>query len=359
MNAKPSFSYFSDMFHLGNGLEQLRKTGYHHVLFWLFYLAFWILTSFDDVSSFWFKLQNVGLTMCFHMAVTYFNLYVLIPTLLQKRQYLAYSVALLLSISLVCYPIVFVLYKLNSEVANTDLVWNTRFFFVTAVGVSYTVIITSALKLFFDWFKKEKEARELSILSRDTELKYLKNQINPHFLFNSLNNLYALSLKKSDEVPEVIIKLSDILRYLLYEASEERVALSQEIAYLKNYIEIEKLRFGKRLEIKFEEQVLDYGDLTIEPMLLIPFVENAFKHGPAKNNSRGFIDIQVEFTDDWFFFRVRNNVLSENEVFVVSEGGIGNHNVEKRLEMLYPSRYQLNQTKSDEYYEVELKLKLK
>lgn len=345
------------MFRLARWLDHLRKTGFHHVLFWLFYLAFWVLTTFDDQSSLSLRFQNVGITILFHAAVSYFNLYVLIPTLLQKKQYVSYSLALLLSITLVCYPILYLLYLLNSDVANTDLVWNTRFFFVQAMGVSYTIIITSALKLFFDWFNKEKEARELSILNRETELKYLKNQINPHFLFNSLNNLYSLSLKKSDKTPEVILKLSEILRYLLYESASDKVTLDKEIQYLKNYIEIESLRFGNRANIVFEE-VGDFDEVEIEPMLLIPFVENAFKHGLGKNIDAGFIHVRAELTDDWFFFSVRNNVLESNEVLLVSDGGIGNENVRKRLNLLYPQRYELNQTNSDEQYHVQLKLKL-
>jgi len=345
------------MLRLARWLDQLRKTGFHHLLFWLFYLAFWVLTTFDDQTSLSLRFQNVGVTILFHAAVSYFNLYVLIPTLLQKKQYVSYSISLLLSITLVCYPILYLLYLLNSDVANTDLVWNTRFFFVQAMGVSYTIMITSALKLFFDWFNKEKEARELSILNRETELKYLKNQINPHFLFNSLNNLYSLSLKKSEKTPEVILKLSEILRYLLYESASDKVPLDKEILYLKNYIEIESLRFGNRANIVFEE-IGDFDSVEIEPMLLIPFVENAFKHGLGKKIDAGFIYVRAELTDDWFFFSVRNNVLVTKEVLVVSDGGIGNENVRKRLDLLYPQKYELNQTNSDEQYHVQLKIKL-
>lgn len=345
------------MFRIAHWLVQLRKSGFHHFLFWIFYLAFWVLTTFDDASSFSLRFQNVGISLLFHAAVSYFNLYVLIPTLLQKKQYVVYSFSLLLSITLVCYPIIYALYLLNSDVANTDLVWSTRFFFIQAMGVSYTIIITTALKLFFDWFNKEKEARELSILNRETELKYLKNQINPHFLFNSLNNLYSLSLKGSDKTPEVILKLSEILRYLLYESASDKVSLDKEIQYLKNFIEIESLRFGARANIVFEE-VGDFEDVKIEPMLLIPFVENAFKHGLGKKIDAGFIHVRAELTDDWFFFSVRNNVLESKEVLLVSDGGIGNENVRKRLNLLYPQKYELNQTNSDEQYHVQLKLKL-
>lgn len=125
----------------------------------------------------------------------------------------------------------------------------------------------------------------------------------------------------------------------------------------KNYIEIESLRFGDRANIQFEE-IGDFDTVEIEPMLLIPFVENAFKHGLGKKIDAGFIHVRAELTDDWFFFSVRNNVLETKEVFVVSDGGIGNENVRKRLNLLYPQKYELNQTNSDEQYHVQLKLKL-
>jgi len=148
-----------------------------------------------------------------------------------------------------------------------------------------------------------------------------------------------------------------LFRSLLYESASDKVPLDKEILYLKNYIEIESLRFGNRANIVFEE-VGDFDTVEIEPMLLIPFVENAFKHGLGKKIDAGFINVHAELTDDLFFFSVRNNVLESNEGLAVSDGGIGNENVRKRLNLLYPQRYELNQTNSDEQYHVQLKLKL-
>ncbi len=338
-------------------LDRLKISGWHHVLFWLLYTAFWMFTSFEDEINLGQKLVNILATLFFHALVVYFNLYVLIPWFLKKKQYFGYSLSLLLSITLVCYPILYVIYLINKDIANTDLVWNGEFFLVNAVGVSYSIVITTALKLFFDWYKKENEARELSILQSQTELKFLKHQINPHFLFNSLNNLYSLSLKKSDLAPEVVLKLSEILRYLLYEASSDTVSLDREIEYLENYIEVEKLRFGNRARITTEFSG-DFKNARIAPMLLIPFVENAFKHGLANTNADGFIEVSAELTEDVFFFTVRNNVFDKKTVLLSDSGGIGNKNVTQRLEILYPSRYQLNQTKSGNLYEVQLKLVL-
>ena len=345
------------MFRLADWFNRLRNSGFHHILFWLFYTAFCLFTSFEESISFQQRFGNVLVTLVLHALVAYFNLYFLIPQLLHKKLYLAYSFALLLSISLVCYPILYFLYLINRDIADTDLVWNGQFFFMNAVAVSYTVIITSALKLFFDWFNKEKEANALSILNSQAELKFLKQQINPHFLFNSLNNLYALSLKKDERTPEVILKLSEILRYLLYEAGAERVGLDREIEYLKNYLDIEKLRFGDRVDIRLTCSG-NFEHAEIEPMLLLPFVENAFKHGPGKSSAHGFIYVAAELTNDEFFFTVRNNVQPQNKVYTSVTGGIGNENVRKRLNILYPSRYELNQAISGQEYEIQLKLLL-
>jgi len=338
---------------------KLKKYGLHHILFWLSYVVFWVLTGLGSGLSVKDLLINIAAPLTFHAAAAYFNLYVLIPLLLQKKYYVAYSLSLLMTISLVTYPLIFTIYELNRSVASAASVWTVRFFVINAVSVSYTVIITSALKLFFDWYNKESEARKLDALNTETELKYLKSQINPHFLFNSLNNLYSLALKKSDDSPKAIVMLSDILRYLLYESAEKRVLLEKELDYLKNYVEMESLRFGERAKISMTIDG-EFNDLEIEPMLLIPFVENAFKHGLGKSNAPGFIDILARLTDDTFFFTVENNVMASNEVYTNKpEGGIGLSNVKKRLEILYSDRFELNQIESGKHYQVQLKLELK
>lgn len=337
---------------------RISKYGLQHILFWISYTAFWFLSSADAYSDIRIWAMNVCIPLLFHALVAYFNLYVLIPGFLQKKLYLAYALALGLSISLVSYPVMFLLYRVNSDIALASHVWSWKFFVVTAVGVSYTVVITTALKLFFNWYQRDAETKLLSTLNTESELKYLKTQINPHFLFNSLNNLYALALKKSDETPKAILKLSEILRYVLYEAGEKKVPLQKELEYLINYVEIEKLRFGTRanIEMNFKGEV---ANQLIEPMLLIPFVENAFKHGLGKTNGPGFIEIESELTDNTFFFSVTNNVNASNEVYTDKQpGGIGLSNVVNRLNILYPERYQLNQIESGKNYQVQLKIQL-
>lgn len=338
--------------------DSLSKYGLHHVLFWICYALFWFLNSAESYQSFGQQFLNISVPLVFHAIAAYFTMYVLIPVFLLKKQYLAFTIALALTISLVSYPILYLLYHINKEIAVAEQVWSLRFFLITAIGVSYTVFITGGLKLFFNWYQRDRDTKLLSALNTESELKFLKTQINPHFLFNSLNNLYALSLKKSDQTPKAILKLSEILRYVLYEASEEKVPLEKEIEYLKNYIEIEKLRFGDRAQISFFEEQ-EYGEALIEPMLLIPFVENAFKHGLGKTNGPGFIEIHSQLINNTFFFTVTNNVNAANEVYTNEQsGGIGLLNVKNRLDILYPERYQLDQTKSGKHFQVQLKLEL-
>jgi two-component system LytT family sensor kinase len=343
---------------LPSGLfRKFRKYGLHHLFFWVFYVAFWLVITYNEEVPFFNRLLNVSIPIVFHAVVAYFNIYFLVPVLLKKKKYFSFSVALLLSITLVCFPLMYLLYQLNREIAG-GFFWNIKFFFLNAVSASYTVMIVTALKLFFDWYKTENQTRQLVALQTETELKYLKSQIHPHFLFNSLNNLYALSLKKSDQTPEVILQLSEILRYVLYEAGEKKVSLDKEVSYLKNYLEIERLRMGERVKIEMSVSG-NFDSYEIEPMLLIPFIENAFKHGPGLNPGPGFIYIRMILDNNEFIFSVENNVSDKKLVYANdSSGGIGLANVKKRLDLLYSSGYELTLNESEGVFSVLLKLKL-
>jgi len=330
---------------------------YGHLLFWLVYSVFWLVIAQDKKDTLGWIYSTIIL-LTFHAVASYFNLYVLIPLQLQRKKYGYYVVSLLLTITLLCFPLMMSLYRINGEEAYRPAFWNAEFFLVTAISISYTVVITMAISLFFRWFNKEQQAKRLQVLNAETELKYLKSQIDPHFLFNSLNSLYSLSLKKSEETPTYIIKLSELLRYLLYEGRQDKVPLSHEIGYLENYLEIEKLRIGNRATIEFE--VLGNIDQTeIEPMLFLPFVENAVKHGLGSRSQHCWMKVTLELTDDEIFFTVRNNVQASNEVLLnKKEGGIGLENVKKRLNIFYPDNHELTITNIQDIFEVVLKISI-
>lgn len=198
--------------------------------------------------------------------------------------------------------------------------------------------------------KKEEYAKNQQAVA---ELHLLKSQISPHYLFNVLNSLYALSLKKSDETPNVILKMSDILRYSLYEAQEKEIAISHEIHILDMYIDIEKLRIPKNASVFFSHSVKD--SVKIVPMLLLPLIENAFKHGIDSSVGDSYINASLICSQDKLIFTCDNSFkeLPKKEV-----GGIGIENIRKRLELLYPGNHCLDIKKSKDVFTVTLEIKL-
>lgn len=293
--------------------------------------------------------------------VSYFNIYFLFPNFLRKKNYGSYFIAILLSISLATLIMASALMLLNTlTVADKADLFSVGFMLPSAMAITYTTAITMSLKLVKHWYENERLAKDLEKLNTETELKYLKSQINPHFLFNSLNSIYALSLKKSDLTPELILKLSDILRYILYEGSEKKVGLSQEIKYLKSFLELEKVRHGDRMSLDIEI-IGDVDHQEIAPMLLIPFVENSFKHGLGKDRSQGFVKVVLEMDGDKMNFSITNS-KPKNEHRLSNEkgytGGIGLKNVKKRLNLLYPKKHKLDVRETENEFNVSLQLEL-
>jgi two-component system, LytTR family, sensor kinase len=336
-------------------LFNFRRYKLDHLLFWLLYTFFWLLVSgsFNNPA----QILNSLVVVFFHASASYFNIYILVPLLLQKKKYFAYGLSLLLSITLTCFPLAFAIYYSNPG-NPPDNLWSEDFFIFNTITTSYAVAITMILRLMLQWYQREKEKSELLQITTETELKYLKSQINPHFLFNCLNSIYSLTLKKSDDAPQTVLKLSDMLRYLLYEAGEEMVSIDKEINYLKNYLELEKIRLGNRGEIIFEVTT-DSEDYLIEPMLLMPFVENSFKHGLNTKATDGWVSIVLYISNGKLQFNISNNKGVKN--FVKAEygvGGIGIENVKKRLQLLYPSAHLLQIENEDTIYSVKLELEL-
>ncbi len=225
----------------------------------------------------------------------------------------------------------------------------------------YAVIALGVcLKIIRDWDKKDRLTLQLTEEKRDAELQFLRAQIHPHFLFNTLNNLYGLALKQSPHTPDSILKLSGLLDFILYECNAEKIPLRKEIELIRHYIELERLRFGERLALTFEPK-MPQEDLPIAPLLLLPFVENAFKHGAANTTSdRVFVKIDLTVEGKTLFFQVENS--KNNRPGNGSENGhkgIGLRNVEKRLALLYPGRYELEKVEGEDVFLIALKLQLK
>jgi two-component system LytT family sensor kinase len=187
---------------------------------------------------------------------------------------------------------------------------------------------------------------------KEQELHYLKRQIHPHFLFNTLNTIYGFALKQSKHTPDIILKLSNLLDYILYQVNKPKVSLKEEVLHIKEYIELEKIRFQDTLKVKFKTSEID-EEIQIAPMLLIPFVENAFKHGSMID---GFlqIEIQIEVKENQLEFIIQNTIHNNEEK--VEKGGIGLENIRKRLELNYSNNYKLENKIKDNWYLAELRI---
>lgn len=222
-----------------------------------------------------------------------------------------------------------------------------------SVGI---IVLSSVFKTSQIASEKAKETAELKSENLNSELKFLKSQVNPHFLFNSLNNLYALAIKKSEKTPDIILKLSDILRYMIYDGEENKVPLRKEVQYLKNYIDLFKLKDEdiKNIKVHFDE-IPD--SVIVEPMLFIPFVENSFKHSKIEDLDNGWISIDMKLDKNKITFTVANSIPatkhSKDEV-----GGIGLENITRRLSLLYPDRHELSINTEAEKFTVNLTLLL-
>lgn len=330
----------------------------YHLLFWLVYIAFWSFLLPSGIS--WKRdVLNATIFIFFHMMVSYFNNYLLIEWFLFRRKYVTYFLSLSLAILLVCFPLAVATYRyipLSDE--SIAYIWSIQFFVYNFLIIIFTVLLTSSIKLFRNWYLKEQANKELQKLNVENELKFLKSQINPHFLFNNLNNLYALTLKQSDLAPDAVLKLSNILRFGLYESQKQKVAIDDDIQFVRDYIELEKLRLGERTDITLEVEGNTFGKM-IEPFLFINFIENAFKHGANPTLGKSFIHIRYVLDDvhKRLIFSVSNNKpMSLNNLDKAKVGGIGLKNVQTRLNILYPSRHTLNIVEDKDHYSVTLTL---
>jgi sensor histidine kinase YesM len=218
------------------------------------------------------------------------------------------------------------------------------------------VIVTSiplTLKVLRRFYALQDEKDELEKLNTELELNFLKSQINPHFLFNTLNNIYSLSLQKSDLAPEMIIKLSDLMRYILYECNVEKIALEKEVAFMKDYVELEKLRYGNHVDIRFKVEGILEGKKT-PPLLLIHFVENAFKHGVNAQFGKSYVAMELKTGKHSMQFSIENNKPVNGAKVENQSGGIGLENIKKRLQLIYPGKYDLHINSEAAMYRVDL-----
>ncbi len=302
----------------------------------------------------------------------YLNYFVLVPRLLLHKKQIFFSLAILVALVFSFYANDFVMQwtreKYEKQTVNFRKSVSPRTLKKielrrerhrhaenagTVIVVLMGFFISTISRETREWYIQEKKRKEMEKQKLISELSFLKSQVNPHFLFNSLNGIYALSIKKSDKTPEAVLQLSDLMRHMLYESEKEEVALEKEVQYLRNYIQLQKLRMPEGSQVIFDVA----GDIpgkTIAPMLLIPFIENGFKHGAAANGVN--IQIKLQVKGDVLTFDMINNVSKAASKDTSS--GIGLVNVRKRLDLLYGDKYHLDYKESNGNFVVHLQLKL-
>ncbi len=330
---------------------------FHHITFWIGLVLLFTFLDMRENGSFMFNFSYELINILFYATIHYFNLFFLIPNYLEKNKNTQYFIYLFAT-AIVITPIkiLFLYLKFHDQIESQKYLLSHQYgyYFMSLMVAGFSVV----LNIITDWNKQIREKKELETQTIQSELNFLKSQINPHFLFNTLNSLYALTLKKSPEAPEIVIKLSEMMRYMLYECNEKWVPLTKEVNYLKNYIDLEKLRQAKPTTIHFDIEG-DIENQKIAPLLFIPFIENCFKHGINQSIDDGFINIKMVVNQSKLEFQVEN---SKNEKKpsqqTVRSGGIGLINVKRRLELIYAKEYLLDIKETPNIYIVTLKINL-
>lgn len=327
----------------------------YHGLFWI---ALILILTFIDNSGMRFsqKLFLEVINIGFYALIVYINFLYLFPRYLKQKN-LFVHILLLLAVSLMITPVKSLIMYLTTTNPNIQgfFIENQYFIFLSTFFVGFS---SSIYFIMTEWLRSQREKQELAKETLQSELKFLKSQINPHFLFNTLNSLYALTLKKSDQAPEIVLRLSEMMRYMLYDCNEKKVYLHKEVAYISNYLELEKLRHGQKMDIRLSVNG-EIGEQKIAPLLFIPFIENCFKHGISNRISEGFVNIDLTISDKTLDISVENSkstAMPENSG--IRSGGIGLINVRRRLDLVYPEMYTLEITNTPNTYKVFLSLHL-
>lgn len=330
---------------------------WRHLIYWSFHVivwaVFWVIMG--SPASFWRNLFNMSLWVPVFILFGYPLVYLAVPNLLLKGRVWQFFLLILawggvgLYINFAFRTYVYV--PLQEAIG---------FEYIPQSGLqahSYLCMTTSAaspiiIKFFKLWTIKQRDWLRAQQDKITAELQLLKAQVHPHFLFNTLNNIYSFSLENSPKTPELILKLSSLLSYMLYDCKTEDVRLEKEVEIMKNYLDLEKERYGNRIEISWSVEG-ELKDKFITPLLLLPFLENAFKHGASEQIEKPVLGVSILIKNDTLFCKIVNN---KNEQVQNNENGIGINNVKKRLEFLYQNRYELNIIDEGNFFTVSMTL---
>ncbi len=330
-----------------------------HLLFWVaVFVMFW-LNGAGIMGNYYQEFMISLAVMPARIVGTYTFIYLVLPFAIEKKKFGLFSFLLLIHFFIYGFLIYASYYLKNPYPELFD--FSKQPFFnpgkIVPKSISEYVIpaIGAAIVIFKKWYLDQQKNKKLTEEKMAAELNFLKSQVHPHFLFNTLNNLYALTLIKSDKTPDIVLKLSDLLDYMIYKSNDLFVPLSKELEILKSYIELEKMRYNERLDFKFDIKG-ESGTYEIAPLILLPFVENSFKHGASKDRAKPSIHISLDIEPAFLFLKVINSVPAEKKNDMPENEGIGLKNVQRRLELIYPGKHELNIEQQDDVFVVECKI---
>lgn len=333
----------------------------YHIFFWVGYFLFNTLRwgfYFDDYV---YSLKSNLVEFPIHLALVYFNLYFLLPRFIPNKlvQYIIYLFLSILVMSLI--RIVLTYEFVTTEVWREsyrpiESIFGFNYIVAVFIGELYVVGLTMAVKLIIDWVRTQKRAIELERRNHETELSFLRSQVQPHFFFNTLNNLYSLTLDKSEKAPETVLKLSELMSYVIYKGKDKTVSLVEEVKHIQNYIDLERLRYGDKLDVSLSITGNIQGKY-LPPLILMPFIENSFKHGIHYKNGKIPIDITLDITGNRLSFRTENPKSAKKNQHVKASG-IGIQNTRRRLELLYGNDFQQEIVEEANSYILQLNIML-
>jgi len=334
----------------------LIKYKLHHVFFWMLVFGFWYFLRYEDYTVPGRAFLITFIKVIDLALMVYITNYVLLPQLFYKKKYGWFALAFFLLVVTSSVLKMNILGRIMDVPQLYSLTGDLkRRIYDNVLPHFFLVIAGAAVKLMFDYSRLQQKMAETAKEKAEAELNFLKSQINPHFLFNSLNSVYFLIDKNNAEARESLHKFSDMLRYQLYEVNGAKIPIEREISYLKDYVDLQKLRKDEHYAVSFNYSPQVSG-FSIEPLLLIPFVENAFKHVSSHGNKDNFIKLELTRNNGQFIFSSENS--KDNTKTTDSYSGIGLSNVKRRLELLYPGKHELSIRDDNDVYKVNLKLKI-
>ncbi|OON69676.1 sensor histidine kinase [Hymenobacter sp. CRA2] len=325
-----------------------------HLSFWALYFS-WYFYQFQAQYSVVAAVSYTLLSIALYLPLVYGNYFWLLPRWLRHqrsgRYLLEFAAAFLLSVTVRVY----VLWQFAPSDVPQDYLYSTQYVLGLGVSTLFIVVFVSMLRFAVGWFELEAKTKALENAQLTAELQLLKAQINPHFLFNTLNNLYYLAYTQSPNTPEIIAKLGQMMRYMIYDSNHPEVALSEELEYMQNYISLEKLRLNADNTVTLEV-IGDPEGAQIAPLILVSFLENAFKHGLA-NHEHGWVQVRVQLEGAACTYQVANSRLP-GSAQPTRYSGAGLQNVRRRLDLSYPGRHWLKIEELPDEYRVHLSLAL-